>query len=741
MYSESDLYRLKKVLGRSSLEDILQGYTVNGGNVRHNCIFLNKSGIVTNIAPEDHLPHWVLSAMKCLARWPEKVEGDLPSYPGFEKDVFGVVRDYFLGHPEPLISHDLYDVVTNVYVQACNQLPRHSSPYAHGGRDRTRLGNSLWSATSLENVILNLTRKYCMTDSRNDLCGLTDSRPDLFHTMDTRSEWSRSNADLAHMTNSGMDVRGMTFSESEFCHASKSHSNLYSMDAHREQSHPDVFRMVESCGDLRLHGGQSVGDLHVVPERLGVSSVSAFPSSLSRSSGLGLSDLEGRKRFSSTPELQVAHYETAFGPENQTVTRVYYCNGVATDYQHGTSQESESFAPVETHFDVEPDTSKPQYSAGHISFERVSNKSGNLSASCEHSRSAIERSRSLSRLAPETSKVSNTSSGGQEPAEGAEDHQQNENVSPVWLTLPRSTMQRRNRAERYNTLGGAEFVFGVDAENRKLEDVGRHLSASTPYLPSADEPDGPDLRHRGATATTSKSSSASASSKRSASLFMNFPQSGLCEERATRALQVVFLFLPPASRRKLHFLLKLLSKMAANPFLTLDPSQSTRSLVLGTFQRAVLQSGENAELDEVLVLQLMSFLMDHHMDILAVPIDMKEAVEDRLKALEKPQIVYTPRDTETLRFCQPMSVQQYEATTQDHSHKALADLLDNIVRDQNMREKDRHRRLKQFQKTYPQIYKKRFPSADSDPLQRDARPPIKPPLLAKPLMKLRGLRV
>ena len=61
------------------------------------------------------------------------------------------------------------------------------------------------------------------------------------------------------------------------------------------------------------------------------------------------------------------------------------------------------------------------------------------------------------------------------------------------------------------------------------------------------------------------------------------PQSGLHEERATKALQVACLFLPPATRRKLHFLLKLMSKMAANPSLTLDPSQSTRSLVRGSF--------------------------------------------------------------------------------------------------------------------------------------------------------------
>jgi hypothetical protein len=43
------------------------------------------------------------------------VEGELPSYPGFEKDVFVVVRDYFLGQPEPLIPYELYDIIINAF--------------------------------------------------------------------------------------------------------------------------------------------------------------------------------------------------------------------------------------------------------------------------------------------------------------------------------------------------------------------------------------------------------------------------------------------------------------------------------------------------------------------------------------------------------------------------------------------------------------------------------------------------
>ena len=51
---------------------------------------------------QDDLPSWTLSAMKCLANWvpPEKRQracsSSIPSYPGFENDVFEVVKDYFV---------------------------------------------------------------------------------------------------------------------------------------------------------------------------------------------------------------------------------------------------------------------------------------------------------------------------------------------------------------------------------------------------------------------------------------------------------------------------------------------------------------------------------------------------------------------------------------------------------------------------------------------------------------------
>jgi hypothetical protein len=45
---------------------------------------------------------------------PQKLD-DLPSYPGFERDVFRVVKDYFYGLDEPLMTYEMYEVILKVF--------------------------------------------------------------------------------------------------------------------------------------------------------------------------------------------------------------------------------------------------------------------------------------------------------------------------------------------------------------------------------------------------------------------------------------------------------------------------------------------------------------------------------------------------------------------------------------------------------------------------------------------------
>uniref|UniRef100_A0A3B3U9E5 DEP domain containing 1a n=1 Tax=Poecilia latipinna TaxID=48699 RepID=A0A3B3U9E5_9TELE len=104
---------LQRILGVSSLDEVLDQRHVNPQNIIHNMTNVNKHGVVTLEDKSNDLPHWVLSAMKSLANWP-KYDSDQPSYPGFERDVFKTVSDYFYSLPQPLLTYELYELFINV---------------------------------------------------------------------------------------------------------------------------------------------------------------------------------------------------------------------------------------------------------------------------------------------------------------------------------------------------------------------------------------------------------------------------------------------------------------------------------------------------------------------------------------------------------------------------------------------------------------------------------------------------
>lgn len=97
-------FSLKKILGVSSLDDVLDQYHVNPQNIVHNMTKVNKHGVVTledktgrfrsshitdipqlllvdlSLLSSDDLPHWVLNAMKSLANCEyQKVDHHHPS--------------------------------------------------------------------------------------------------------------------------------------------------------------------------------------------------------------------------------------------------------------------------------------------------------------------------------------------------------------------------------------------------------------------------------------------------------------------------------------------------------------------------------------------------------------------------------------------------------------------------------------------------------------------------------------
>ncbi|XP_051803247.1 DEP domain-containing protein 1A isoform X2 [Acanthochromis polyacanthus] len=213
-----------------------------------------------------------------------------------------------------------------------------------------------------------------------------------------------------------------------------------------------------------------------------------------------------------------------------------------------------------------------------------------------------------------------------------------------------------------------------------------------------------------------------------------------CERVAIEALQLCTLLLPPSSRRKLQLLMRMMSRISQNVDMPrLHPAIGTRTLMVHTFSGCVLGSAEECDLDELLATRLVSFLMDHQQSILSVPEYLLSAISDHIQYLRTVQVpIDSVSNTDggdpvcapvpIYAFCHQISCAEFEEQKLASSQKAMEELLEILLTDQNISEKDRHKKLKQFQKQYPDIYRRRFPSSDKE-TNTDNKPKIKPPLL------------
>ncbi|XP_029442274.1 DEP domain-containing protein 1A-like isoform X3 [Rhinatrema bivittatum] len=217
------------------------------------------------------------------------------------------------------------------------------------------------------------------------------------------------------------------------------------------------------------------------------------------------------------------------------------------------------------------------------------------------------------------------------------------------------------------------------------------------------------------------------------------------ESVAIEALQLCCLLLPPPNRRKLQLLMRMIARISQNVDMPrLHDAMGTRSLMIQTFSRCVLCCAEEVDLDELLATRLVSFLMDHHQEILQVPVYLANAVQDHIEYLKKVQIKYPGAElSATLpvySFCKQISPQEFEEQKVSTSQAAIVELLESIIKDTTLSVKDKKRKLKQFQKEYPDIYQSRFPTTESEAKLFGDKPTIKQPMLILRKPKFRSLR-
>ncbi|KAG0714489.1 DEP domain-containing protein 1B [Chionoecetes opilio] len=115
---------------------VLEPKTVCGESVRHNMTQLTGRGVV-RVAEgqhQDDLPHWILTAMKCLAHWPNAADStcNIPNYPGVERDVFKIVREFFTNMPHRLVE----DLILNMSLSGQTTSTPHGEERGREGLDK-----------------------------------------------------------------------------------------------------------------------------------------------------------------------------------------------------------------------------------------------------------------------------------------------------------------------------------------------------------------------------------------------------------------------------------------------------------------------------------------------------------------------------------------------------------------------------------------------------------------------------
>lgn len=225
--------------------------------------------------------------------------------------------------------------------------------------------------------------------------------------------------------------------------------------------------------------------------------------------------------------------------------------------------------------------------------------------------------------------------------------------------------------------------------------------------------------------------------------------------RVVEALQFCLLLLPPCNRSKLRLLLRLITKMCDNPHLVdLHDILSTRAFVLQELSPCIIQQSHVAKtrssLNKEIERKIVTVLLEHTSLLMNKPTSLENTMKSMPNEKAKPQASSTSfstkmkaNDQKILKrqttFCKQVSVGEYEKQRRTNLEISLKQLLEDIVHNENMTTKEKRKKLKQFQKSYPEIYRESYPH-DSDPLLERKASTRRKPMFSGAIKRLRSLR-
>jgi len=875
--------------------------------VMHNMTRVSSKGIVQLDDKQEDLPHWVLSAMKCLANWPRQLrtvngkESCLPSYPGFEQDVFNVVKDYFLGLKEPLTTFSLYDYFLDAWVkaEAVAALPRYAPPVLP-------VNYYLSGATPLQSntggchvhpgsATRTCTRPYTQTDLDNvatepQFYTMSDTVSEDFMMMSNQERTAKIKATfscLPPLATSSVKTNNSTNSASTFQsgHTTLS-SNSTSTSLTPDMSTTAIMRtflppnscfetvFMESSPVTRIVPQAETETLHF--SRSGSSrSLSHIHSNYTRTAGtqtdtetdsqmdtttqtttstkseslkrvpkwkrssrlrksiavMESQDAEGGIAPTNTPALPVFSpckeedsrdliigrdnpgysssptvrqvFSTSSLPSNQPATPLQPSNSLDNLLERERDDKNDFLlkyrqvsgdlrASQDLMVQAREEEEKMvmegrgrSFSLGHSSTRQTVRDRSVIESKTVRKEKRKSKLRDLSHdkgtgLTPALRKVKleresycytnmamDTSNDRLDAVQGkvAPLASQECDLSPVPTIFNRHTSyntsyrmatnhpstpsHRLPRTSTKLSLGRQEMV------NVRAEPYKSQRNVQVEPTPQSQEPlytvagPGPlkrfsvpqptlqqsthtlphrKLRHSIPPPLSSLDSLPPSLSRNSAraSLYSHTTQdSGHYSQVSGRALarspsptgmfKLLALLIPPSNRRRLQLLLKFILKISSNSNLSLDNSVTNASLAISIFLEVILRPANLSSHNRDLAFQILQYFLDHYEQVWSPPQDLRREVEEQVYRSLVNKRLEAGEDPYPVTYCEQVTKEQYERSKLTGSQAALKDLLDTILKDEKMGQRNKRKKLKKFKEAYPDMWRNKFPSQEGEP--------------------------
>lgn len=812
----------------------------------------------TSPATSDSLPGWLAMAMRCLARWPQRADDDLPQYPGYEKDVYAMVKDYFESQPEPMVPFRFYHVITYAWAQTL---------VAGRGSGGQSAAAPLAVTPRCEPPPLPPRRRLAAvaSSSSSAVCGDDDTATTPVAGADAPPPLVADSCTLFAKLEPGPVLRLPTSAEAEL------NGSLYYTPPSTLPANPAAQQLVgpaERGGSERAHASG-------VTSFLGRSPLDFYArqciARLDVESRCCLTDgalMHAPKRFrpspphgGSMPNLAVRNWAPA-GSSQPSVAPAASATGISsrvsvagssvpTDGGYGSTESVSSASPVPRSSGVKAGAGFGQgLVAGTLKkFASVRDLGATVQSNLVpaqqrfFSASDVSGAEAFLRTSIPGSHPSSAEAAEATPGPGC-GGRVTASTRPAMLpgTSRKSTglppeeqhewlLQRGRAIGRSSDHRGSAIPTAAQAAPPGYQPVlsvaavraGKRPVATTEQQRLvADSASGSACAAAAAAATatapllshrTGESRAAAYDISVSSAVCAERPASGALSEmmhsRLVRSIQLCLLLLPPTSRRNLQILLRLLHRLSYNSNVQLNggsgtadptaavaaactlPQQNAKELVLSSFWRSILRCVNEADMDELVTMRIVSFMLDNHEHVMAVPADLMKSIRclqagsaQQSPEEPPPQATQRPRHATAaaslqqsqprrqlpadpvperlppgvvvrrvlgeplpnsvkprpVTYCEQVTKETYEEQRMSVSERALTELLDNLLTDTKMAEKEKKKKLKQFQKAYPEIYMARFPTLESQPAYMKEQPKIKQPLLARPLRLLRSLR-